>query len=254
LRRHEDEAYVLGSRELGEADLIVTLLAHQHGIVRGVAPSARASRKRYGGYLEPMSRVRAVWVERDGRELHRVERIEGLRSFAAMQAEPVRQAACAVVAEVAGAFVQEGHGEPGTFRLVGAVLEALERGGDPWALVRYFEYWMLRLHGLMPDIAACGGCGAAFGADSRPAVVPGSGLLCDLCCGAAADLPRLGPAGRELLGRMRHDPPERMTAGSAAARSAGALERLLRGTLESYAERAFRSYRHFRHAEGGERS
>ena len=50
LQRQQDEAYVLTTQELGEADLIVTLLAEHHGKVRAVARSARRSRRRFGGY------------------------------------------------------------------------------------------------------------------------------------------------------------------------------------------------------------
>ena len=40
---------MLATHELGDADLIVTLLTEQHGQIRGVARSARSSRKRFGG-------------------------------------------------------------------------------------------------------------------------------------------------------------------------------------------------------------
>jgi len=59
VKQRRDEAYVLGTSELGEADLIVTLLSEQHGRVRGVAASARKSRRRFGGAVDPMTRVSA---------------------------------------------------------------------------------------------------------------------------------------------------------------------------------------------------
>jgi len=107
VRQHRDQAYVLGTTELGEADLIVTLLAENTGRLRGVAPSARKSRKRFGGRLEPLTRVVVTWAQREGRDLHRIESLETLRSFAAMQADPAKQAACAVLAEITGHVVHE---------------------------------------------------------------------------------------------------------------------------------------------------
>ena len=50
-----DQAILLTTHELGEADLIVTLLTPEHGKVRAVARSARKSRKRFRGVLEAMS-------------------------------------------------------------------------------------------------------------------------------------------------------------------------------------------------------
>ena len=67
MKERKDEAYVLTTREIGETDLIVSLLAERRGKVRGVARGARKSRKRFGGLLEPMTRVRAVWVEKEVR-------------------------------------------------------------------------------------------------------------------------------------------------------------------------------------------
>jgi len=250
LRRQQDEAYVLRTQELGDADLIVTLFARHHGKVRGVARSARKSRRRFGGYLEPLSLVDASWVEREGRELHRLESIEGRRSFATMQSDPLRQATCAVLAEVSSCYAQEAHADPDAFRLLGALLEALEKGGNPRLLLRYFEYWMLRIHGLAPDLDGCSQCGGSLHTARSVAVLPGTGLLC-AGCSAAGDSrsTRLRPAERALLGRIRRESPADLTASAKLDGGGAGLERLLRGALEVYAERAFRAYRHFTAAE-----
>jgi DNA repair protein RecO (recombination protein O) len=244
VKRQCDESYVLETRELGEADLIVTLLACHHGKVRGVARSARRSRRRFGGALEPLTRVRASWVERDGRELHRLEVAECLRSFATMQAEPEVQAACAVIAEIARTFGHEGQGDANGFRLIGAVLEALEDGGRPRTLIRYFEYWTLRIHGLLPDLESCAFCGSVLDSACRTWVVSGRGLRCASC--------RPDPAAREFpwhssdrrtLDTFARVAPARIPV-EVGRHSGGALEAMLRGSLEGFAERSFRTYRH----------
>ena len=250
MRRQQDEAYVLRTQELGEADLIVTLFARHQGKVRGVARSARKSRRRFGGYLEPLSLVEATWVEREGRDLHRLESVEGRRSFAPMQSDPLRQAACAVLAEISDCYAQEAHGEPDAFRLLGAVLEALEQGGNPRLLLRYFEYWMLRIHGLLPDPDRCAECGSALELTRRVTLLPGTGLLCSACSGAANSVAvHLRPAERNLLERIRRESPSELTASGKVESGGAGLERLLRGALEAYAERSFRAYRHFTAAE-----
>lgn len=236
---------MLGTHELGEADLLVTLLAEHSGRVRGVAASARKSRRRFGGALEPMTRVRASWVERDGRELHRIESLETARSFATMQAEPAVQAACAVVCEIAGTVGREGEADPKGFRLVGAVLEALEDGLDPWVAVRYFEYWILRLHGVLPDPSSCASCGRPLGADQTAVVAAGDGLRCALCAREARAPGRaLTRADRAFLAAAALLPPSRMGEHLEACLPAGALDEMLRGALEAFAERRFRTYRH----------
>ncbi|MGB9284530.1 MAG: DNA repair protein RecO, partial [Candidatus Sulfotelmatobacter sp.] len=48
----ESEAIVLRSYPLREADLLVTLFTRAEGKVRGVARSAKKSKRRFGGALE----------------------------------------------------------------------------------------------------------------------------------------------------------------------------------------------------------
>jgi len=223
----------------------VSLLAERNGRVRGVARAARKSRKRFGGLLEPLTRVRATWSEKEGRELHRLDALEGVRSFATMQAEPVLQAACAVLAELSEAYSRDGHSEGRSFKLLGAVLDALEHGAEPLAVVRYFEYWTLRLHGLMPELSTCSLCSAALPSAEPVRIVRRQGVLCRTCLAAAGEAGQLltRPA-REFLDSARRNPPSGLPESTAAVRPGGVLEALLLGTLESFAERLFRTYRH----------
>ena len=247
MRQYRDEAYVLGTSELGEADLIVTLLAEHHGRVRGVGSSARKSRRRFGGALEPMTRVSASWVEREGRDLHRIDTLEPLRSYASMQSEPACQAAVAVISEITAAIVHDAQPEAATFRLLGAVLEALEGGLHPWIAVRYVEYWTLKLHGVLPDLETCAGCGEPLTPSGTRFVAAAQGLLCARCPKPQGAV-KLGAADRTALATIDRNPPNRLDLGVERARPSGALEALLRGTIEAFAERSFRSYRHLRAA------
>ena len=241
--RLQDEAFVLDAHELGESDLIVALFTVEHGKVRAVARGARRSRRRFGGLLQPLTRVRASWVERDGRELQRLESLDEIHSFAAMQSDPARQAACAILAELTAAFSHPGQSDKDEFRLLGASLEAMEQGVDPAAVVRYFEYWTLRVHGLLPDLHACAGCGRDLMREARR--VSGEGVLCGDCPSEGREA-RLNGAEFEFLEALRRTAPGKLTV--KAPRTGGALELLLRGSLEAFCERRFRTYRHFKSA------
>ncbi|MBZ5640241.1 MAG: DNA repair protein RecO [Acidobacteriia bacterium] len=243
--RRNDDAYVLGTQVLGEADVIVTLLAENSGRVRGVAPSARRSRRRFGGALDPLTRVRAAWTEREGRELHRIESLDLARSYAAMQSEPVRQAACAVLAELAASMAREGQPDPKGFRLLGALLDAIEQGLDPWTAIRYFEYWTLRLHGVLADLDACPVCGRALAEGSPRTVARGGAVRCSSCDRAEGGGGRsLGREDLAFLAAAARTAPTGLAGFERAARPGGALEALLRGGVESFAERRFKTYRH----------
>jgi DNA repair protein RecO (recombination protein O) len=235
---------VLGTTALGDADLIVTLLAEHSGRVRGVARSGRKSRARFGVSLEPLSRVRATWTERTGADLHRLESLELLRTFAPMQAEPAVQAACALMAEVGAWAVREDQEEPATFRLYGAVLEAMEGGLPPWCAVRYFEYWRLRLHGVLAEGDACTTCGRPLAASGGVSAVPAQGPVCRTCAVSRSEAVRLSSGEREALRRFAASPPSDVADLRDDCGPGSALARYLRASLESFLERRPRAYRH----------
>ena len=78
----ESEAIVLRTYPLREADLLVTLFTRNEGRVKGVARSAKKSKKRFGGALEPMTYVRSFYDDRERRELaRRLERGDVATAF-----------------------------------------------------------------------------------------------------------------------------------------------------------------------------
>jgi len=245
VQQRVDEAYVVRTQDLGESDVIVTLLAENSGVVKGVARAARRSRRRFGGALEPLTRVSVRWMAKEGRDLQRIESLEARRSYAELQADPARQAACAVLAEVGTAVGREEQADPTGFRLIGSVLDALEGGLDPLIAVRYFEYWTLRLHGLFPDLTSCHLCGSELLAKVPRLAQRGVGIVCRSCVGAtAAPNEQVETADLAFLNAAGANPPSAMPHERRVAAPGGALEMLLRGTLESYVERSFRTYRH----------
>ena len=76
MRTYTVDALVLRTYRYGEADRIVVFLTEDRGKKRGVAKNATVSRRRFGGALEPFTRGRVTYVEREQRELVRLDRIE----------------------------------------------------------------------------------------------------------------------------------------------------------------------------------
>ena len=56
-RLYRDEAIVLRTYKLGEADRIIVLLTRHHGQVRAVAKGVRRTSSRFGARLEPFSMI-----------------------------------------------------------------------------------------------------------------------------------------------------------------------------------------------------
>jgi len=54
---YRDQAVVLRTQKLGEADRIITLLTREHGRIKAVAKGVRRTKSRWGARLEPTSHV-----------------------------------------------------------------------------------------------------------------------------------------------------------------------------------------------------
>src|SRR5690606_3280711 len=78
---YRDEAVVLRTHKLGEADRIVTLLTSQHGRGRAVAKGVRRTASSFGARLEPF-RVADLQLY-EGRSLDIVTQAESLGSYGA---------------------------------------------------------------------------------------------------------------------------------------------------------------------------
>ena len=57
MQLYRDEAVVLRTHKLGEADRIITVLARKTGRVRAVAKGVRRTKSRFGARLEPFTHV-----------------------------------------------------------------------------------------------------------------------------------------------------------------------------------------------------
>src|SRR5579863_2272960 len=142
----ESEAIVLRTYPLRESDLLVTLFTRAEGKVHGVARSAKKSRRRFGGALEPLTWVRAYYEDREGRELARLDSCEVLESPLAFEVSYPRAVALSHIAELLDELLPDREVNDDIFRLAVAVLAGLRRG-DVWMPITYFELWMTRLMG-----------------------------------------------------------------------------------------------------------
>ena len=78
---YRDEAIVLRTQKLGEADRIITLLTRHHGRVRAVARGVRRTSSRWGSRLEPFTHVDLMIAE--GRTLDVVTQADTITPFSA---------------------------------------------------------------------------------------------------------------------------------------------------------------------------
>ncbi len=155
---HYGEAIVLRTWPFLEADLLVSLLTREQGVVKGVARHALRSRRRFGGALEPGTQVLAQYTERPREDLVRLDSFEILWSPLRSPVDTLRLAGMQLVLEVLEGALPELAPEDNIFRLALATLQAME-DHTVWLPVTYFCVWMNRLMGWLPELGHCAVCG-----------------------------------------------------------------------------------------------
>jgi DNA repair protein RecO (recombination protein O) len=177
----ETEAIILKTFPLGEADRLVSFLGRTSGRVRGVASGARRLKNRYGSTLEVLSHVQLWYVERETRELVRIQQADLLESFHKAQSDYGLSTGLAVISEISELILPEHEVSEPMFRLILLAVREIERTGD-WNLpLSYFAFWTVRLGGWLPRFDRCVVCETRFGA--KPAFYDAHqpGLFCEKC-------------------------------------------------------------------------
>lgn len=178
---YNDEAVVLRTHKLGEADRIITLLTRRHGKVRAVAKGVRRSTSKFGARLEPFSHIDLQLVV--GRNLDIVAQTVGLDAFGEpLVSDYPRYTAGHAILEAADRLVGEER-EPAVqhyLLLVGA-LRALGTG-DERPSTQILDSYLLRalaIAGYAPALAECALCGSTDRLDFfNPST---GGMVCRAC-------------------------------------------------------------------------
>lgn len=174
---HQAEAVILRTWPVQEADQIVSLFTRDQGKIKGVAKSAMRSRRRFGGALEPMTYVRASYVEKPKQDLVRLDSCEILSSPLSQPIDYGRATVLAFFSEVLEETLPDHDPQETVFRLLLATLEHT-RVDQTWLPLTYFSLWVTRLMGWLPDLAHCVECGSGLGGCPTYFHSQSDGLFC----------------------------------------------------------------------------
>lgn len=159
----ETESLVIKSYNLAEADRIVVFLTHDHGVIRGVAKGAKRLKSRFGSGLEPFSVVQLTYFQKDAVELVSIQKVDLVRSYFAAASNPDFLQKFAYLGDLLITFSPPHDPNETMYRMVRACLETASE--DPAGLLAvgvYFELWLLRLAGYLPDWSKCDECKRVF--------------------------------------------------------------------------------------------
>jgi len=176
----KSEAIILRTQNLGEQDKLVVFFSREKGLIKGVAKGARKFNNRFGSSLEPFSVVKIFYYEKEKHDLVTISNCDLLESSFELYREMKTSWALAYVAELVEKFSPYREKEEILYRLLLSFIKTLKEGQRLEYLIHYFEFWFLKINGILPDWTACQKC-------HRPLTQQASlnpqrdGFLCSRC-------------------------------------------------------------------------
>lgn len=151
---YRDEAVVLRTHKLGEADRIVTMLSRRHGKIRAVAKGVRRTASKFGARLEPFMVADVQLYE--GRSLDIVTQAESIGSYgAAISGDYASYTAANAMVETVDRLTDD-DGSPQQYTLLVGALRSLSRAEHtPGLTLDSFLLRSLAIAGWAPSFDAC---------------------------------------------------------------------------------------------------
>ncbi len=204
MARKQSESIVLRSFDVGEQDKIIVFFAKDVGIFKGIAKGARKFGNRFGSSLEPMTHVQVFYYEKENRELVTVSGCDLIESFFEMQNDLDISFTLSYFVELIEEFFPFRSKDDTLFRLLLSTLQSIDGGADLELASAYFEAWLLRLSGILPDFKRCRKCREAIEAVSWLSHKK-DGVYCRRCIPQGRD--EIQPEISGILDWIRKNPP-----------------------------------------------
>jgi len=198
--RIDSEALVVRTVEVGDTDVMATLVTRQVGKVSAIVRGGRKGSRRVGGALEPVHTIGVMLEDRGGELLTLKEsRLVKLRAGVVARLETLEAAGVAL--RWARHLFPPRTPEPEGWRVLVALLDVLDVGGaSPRKELARAGVAMLAAVGYALDLDRCVVCGRACPEGKAACFDPArGGLVCRSCGGAnAVLLPEMRAAARAL--------------------------------------------------------
>ena len=180
----ETEALVLRTYNLAEADKIVVCLSRSAGLIRGVAKGCRRLKNRFGASLEPFTLINLTYYEKEHQELVSFRQTEILRSRFNLSGNASLLTGFSYMGDLLIDFSPPHQVNDNLYRMALACFEAASQSpADLESILRYFEVWLLKIEGFLPDLRNCASCHRAFSGEETIYFGNDLSLRCLECSG-----------------------------------------------------------------------
>jgi DNA repair protein RecO (recombination protein O) len=185
---YRDQAIVLRTQKLGEADRIITLFTKEHGRIKAVAKGVRRTKSRFGARLEPASYVDLQLYS--GRTFDTITQVVSIENYGDVLSSDYQSwTVASAILEAAERFTQAEH-EPALqqFILVSGSLKALaEKRYDASLILDAYLLRSLAVAGYAPSLTVCSRCDAP--GPHKFFSLQGGGSVCPSCKPSASAAP-----------------------------------------------------------------
>lgn len=153
-------AIVLGNLTFGEADLIVTYLTEELGLLRAFAKSSRKTGSRFGSSLEPFCLVRVSLFGKEGTGLLRITGSDIIEAFQEIRDDLRKVSALVPVLKLTERLLPEKEPDRRSFSLLLFTLRHVRDREHEVSILLSLFYIVrfLHIHGFSPKLDHCAGC------------------------------------------------------------------------------------------------
>jgi DNA repair protein RecO (recombination protein O) len=156
---HRTEGIVLRTAPFGEADLIVTYLTGDRGIVKAFAKSPRKVKSRFGSSLEPLTQAKISFWGKEDAALPRLTQSDIIHPFDSLRGTLKSFLKASEIIELTLNFLPERDAGGKVYSLLITTLHEMERGTETGLLLVYYKLRFLDIAGYLPGLNNCGRCG-----------------------------------------------------------------------------------------------
>jgi DNA repair protein RecO (recombination protein O) len=199
------EGIVLKSSIFGEADLIITYLTPESGIIRVFAKSPRKTKSRFGSSLEPLTQSRISFWGKENSSLPRLTQSDILHPFQALRNNLDCYLKVSGLIELIMRFLPENSSNRRAYSLLLQTMRVIESDISdtvhmyPWDLIiNAFKVKLMYLSGFAPKLDECGRCGK----HGNLFYVSQGTILCDDCSGGEGITKSLSPGVSRLYANL----------------------------------------------------
>ncbi|OGW40225.1 MAG: DNA repair protein RecO [Nitrospirae bacterium RBG_13_39_12] len=205
---HRTEGIVLKTFPLGEADLIVTYISPDFGLLKVFAKSPRKIKSRFGSSLEPLTRSRISFWGKEDAALPKLTQSDIIHPFQLIRENLNCFLKVSEIIELTINFMPERDANKKVYSLLLNTLHDFENNSSSPSrnkgvnkiisydnlMITHHKIKFLHFVGYAPKLDACGGCGKS----GRSFYISQGSIICEACA-KGIDFPiRLSPAALKL--------------------------------------------------------